>query len=224
MPEVLRALRDAPPLETVLQPYLESDRMPSFLNKLMFANLRLKGPGYMLAKVEFLIGSCGLEGRYPLFDRRIVDYSFAIPPRYKLFGTTEKFVLKLAVQDLLPEEIVDRPKSGMRMPMHHWLTGPLRDLAAGLLLDPICRSRGLFREDMLRAWLGGDGLLFRRHGQRLWLVMTLEAWLRSYVDNLEITPYRPSRRRMWGLFPIHLPGTRRGEQSPSATVHGNTSL
>lgn len=84
------------------------------------------------------------------------------------------------VRDLLPDTIVDRPKSGMRVPVQQWLTGPLRDLGHDLLLGPSARARGLFREDTVRSWMRGEGTLLPRQGGKLWLVLTLELWLRSF--------------------------------------------
>ncbi|NJN68362.1 MAG: asparagine synthase, partial [Chloroflexaceae bacterium] len=116
-------LRPAPPVERLVQPFLESPTMRSWLNRLMLTNVRTKGAHHILAKVESLTAACGLEGRSPLFDRTIVEYSFAIPPELKLAGTTEKWVLKRAVEDVLPAIIVFRPKSGMRVPIQSWLLG-----------------------------------------------------------------------------------------------------
>jgi asparagine synthase (glutamine-hydrolysing) len=177
--EALAALADAPEPERFVAPYLRPDRMTALLNQLLHANLRTKGAHHILTKVERLTSACGIEGRSPLFDRRVVDYAFAVPPRLKLAGTAEKWVLKQAVRDLLPSTIVDRPKSGMRVPVQQWLRGPLRELANDVLRTG---SRGLFRADTIRSWLRGEGSLYPRQGGKLWLVLTLELWLRSYVD------------------------------------------
>lgn len=54
--------------------------------------------------------------------------------------------MKQAVRDLLPPTILNRPKSGMLVPVQAWLRGPLRELADDLLFGPQTRARGLFRE------------------------------------------------------------------------------
>jgi len=177
--EALAELADAPGPERLVAPYLRPDRMTTLLNQLLHANLRTKGAHHILTKVERLTAACGVEGRSPLFDRRVVDHAFTVPPRLKLAGTAEKWVLKQAVRDLLPSTIVDRPKSGMRVPVQQWLQGPLRDLANDVFNSG---SRGLFRTDTIRSWLRGEGSLYPRQGGKLWLVLTLELWLRSYVD------------------------------------------
>lgn len=179
-PDVLAELADAPPVTDLLAPYLVQGRMTSLLNQLLHTNLRTKGAHHILTKVERITASQGLEGRAPLFDRAVVDHAFRVPPRLKLAGTSEKWILKEAVRDLLPPTIVDRPKSGMRVPVQQWLDGPLRELGHDLLLGRSARARGLFREDTIRSWLRREGTLLPRQGGKLWLVLTLELWLRSF--------------------------------------------
>ncbi|MFD7900249.1 asparagine synthetase B family protein [Streptomyces sp. NPDC059743] len=183
-PDTLDALATAPRPERFVTPYLRPEaregRMDHLLNQLLHCNLRTKGAHHILTKVERLTASQSLQGRAPLFDRRVVDHAFATPPRWKLNGAVEKWVLKEAVRDLLPGTVVDRPKSGMRVPVQQWLGGPLRELAGDLLLGREARARGLFRQDTVRAWMRGEGALLPRQGGKLWLVLTLELWLRAY--------------------------------------------
>jgi asparagine synthase (glutamine-hydrolysing) len=181
-PSALVALRGAPPLERLVQPYLSTPQMRSYLNRLLLTNVRTKGAHHILTKVERLTAACGIEGRAPLFSRAVIAYSFAIPPELKLRDTVEKWVLKQAVADLLPPQIIARPKSGMRVPVQHWLRGPLRDLAGDLLLGPRARARGLFRPELISAWMRGQGMLWPRQGIALWMLVTLELWLRAYLD------------------------------------------
>jgi asparagine synthase (glutamine-hydrolysing) len=179
-PAATAALRDAAPLEDLVEPYLRPGRMTALLNQLLHCNLRTKGAHHILTKVERLTAARGLCARAPLFDRAVVDYAFRVPPRLKLAGTTEKWLLKEAVRDLLPSTIVDRPKSGMRVPVQRWLRGPLHDLSHDLLLGDSARRRGLFQPATIRTWLRGDGALLPRQGAKIWQLLTLELWLRSY--------------------------------------------
>jgi asparagine synthase (glutamine-hydrolysing) len=175
--DALAQLDTAPPPERFVTPYLDGP-MDSLLNRLLHCNLRTKGAHHILTKVERLTAARGLQGRAPLFAPAVVDHAFTVPPRLKLAGTAEKWVLKEAVRDLLPRTIVDRPKSGMRVPVQQWLTGPLRSLAHEVLLDR--HANALFDVRTVKSWLRGDGALLPRQGGKLWLVLTLELWLRAY--------------------------------------------
>lgn len=175
-PDALAALETAPGPDRFVAPYLGA--MTSLLNQLLYTNLRTKGAHHILTKVERLTASCGLEGRAPLFAPTVIDHAFAVPPRLKLRGAVEKWVLKEAVRDLLPATIVERPKSGMCVPVQQWLGGPLRTLTNDVFRD--AARRGLFNPATIRSWLRREGTLLPRHGGKLWLVLTLELWLRAY--------------------------------------------
>ena len=112
------------------------------------------------------------------FDRAVVELSLRIPARLKLKGTIEKYLLKEAVRDLLPAAIIERPKSGMLVPVEGWFRGPLLPAARERLLDglePYNLIRPEYLEQLLAGRLGG---LRPRHGAKIWLLVTLEAWLR----------------------------------------------
>jgi asparagine synthase (glutamine-hydrolysing) len=178
-PAVQAELRQAPPLEALLTPFLTNPAMPHYLNRLMHVNIRLKGADHILTKVANLTSANGLLGRSPLFDRRLVEASFAIPPAYKLAGADEKAVLKASVTDLLPEAILTRPKSGMLVPVQGWFRRELRRYARGLLLDRRARTRPYLNPAVVSEWLAYRGNLWPRHGVKLWLLLTLEIWLRA---------------------------------------------
>jgi asparagine synthase (glutamine-hydrolysing) len=177
-PDVLAALDGEPSPERAVSPYLDGP-MTSLLNRLLHCNLRTKGAHHILTKVERLTTACGLSGRAPLFAAPVVDHAFTVPPRLKLAGAAEKWILKEAVRDLLPHTIVDRPKSGMRVPVQQWLAGPLRSLTHDVLLSR--REDTLFNPATVRTWLRGDGVLLPRQGGKLWLVLTLQLWLDAYA-------------------------------------------
>ena len=174
------AVSEAEPQEDLLTPFLTNADMPHYLNRLMHINVRLKGADHILTKVNNLTTANDLLGRSPLFDRHIVDASFKIPPIYKLAGAEEKAVLKRAVADLLPAPILTRPKSGMLVPVQSWFRHDLRKFARGLLLDRKARTRDYINREVVREWLDYRGNLWPRHGVKLWLLLTLELWLRVH--------------------------------------------
>ena len=176
--DVRRRLADMPPPEAMLAPFLENQPMSTYLNRLMHINTQLKGSDQILTKVNNLTSYNGLLGRSPLFDRRVVEESFAIPAEHKLAGSDDKAVLKAAVADLLPKAILTRPKSGMMVPVRHWFRHELRGYATRMLLGRDARTREYVEADVIREWLKYEGGPWPRHGIKLWLLLTLEEWLR----------------------------------------------
>jgi asparagine synthase (glutamine-hydrolysing) len=168
-------------LERLVDAWLIDARWPSLLDKLMAINVAFKGAHHILPKVDHLSFGSGVRPRSPLFDRRVVELSFAIPASLKRRGAIEKHLLKEAVRDLLPAAIVERPKSGMMVPVEAWFRGPLRDFARERLLEGLAPWELIeprYLRDLLDARLGG---LRPRHGVKIWLLLTLEAWLRKVL-------------------------------------------
>jgi asparagine synthase (glutamine-hydrolysing) len=169
-------------LEAIVAPWLTDTRWPGFLDRLMALNVAWKGAGHILPKVEHLGLRVGVRARSPLFDRDVVALAFAIPPTLKRKGSIEKYLLKEAVRDLLPASVIERPKSGMLVPVEAWFSGPLLAFARERLLDglaPRAVVRRAYLERLLDARIGG---LRPRRGVKLWLLVTLESWLRQVFD------------------------------------------
>ena len=159
------------------------DTEVTFLNRLMLLNIKFKGADYILTKVNNLTQAAGLEARSPLFDPRIVELSMQIPSEYKLSGATEKAVLKSAVADLLPEIVLNRPKSGMIMSMQQWFRHLWYRQAKELLLNRNAAIAPYLNQNLIREWLNYRGEVFPRYGLKLWLMVTLEIWLQVNRKN-----------------------------------------
>ncbi|MGH7353651.1 MAG: asparagine synthetase B family protein [Candidatus Rokuibacteriota bacterium] len=184
LPEVRAALADDV-LEAPLTGHLENPKWSSFVTRLMALNVTFKGAHHILPKVDAISAGLGVLARSPLFDRAIVETAFAIPPQLKLRGSVEKYVLKQAVRDLLPPAILERPKSGMLVPVEAWFRGPLLKHARERLLDGLAAYR-LFDAKYLERLLAGRlGGLRPRRGAKIWLLVTLEAWLRTVLSDEE---------------------------------------
>ncbi|GAB3816818.1 asparagine synthase (glutamine-hydrolyzing) [Tessaracoccus terricola] len=74
-------------------------------------------PGYILASQgDRMLMANSVEGRFPFLDRDVVEFANALPARHKLFGLEEKFLLRHAFSDLVPDEIRNRAKQPYRAP------------------------------------------------------------------------------------------------------------
>lgn len=169
---------DLDAIPRLVSPWFEDARWPSLLNKLTAVNVAWKGAHHILPKVEHLSAIEGVLPRSPLFDRRLVELSFSIPPNLKRHGAVEKHLLKEAVADLLPRAILERPKSGMLVPVEGWFQKELLPFARERALDGLSRHRIFDAVWLERLLLGRlDGIRPRR-GAKIWLLVALESWLR----------------------------------------------
>jgi len=111
----------------------------------------------------------------------MVELSSEIPPEYKLEGAREKAVLKAAVADLLPLRILERPKSGMMVPVQFWFRELWRRPAEALLLSRRSHTRRFLNQDLVRDWINYREDVWGRYGVKLWLLASLELWLQSHI-------------------------------------------
>lgn len=146
---------------------------------------RLDAVGYLhddvLTKVDRASMAVGLEARVPLLDHRIVSFGLALPRDYKLHGRTGKWLLRQVLDDYVPPELTDRPKSGFAVPIAKWLRGPLRDWAEDLLSEKALGETGLLHAQPIRqAWAEHlSGRANRQYG--LWGILMLQAWQRHWL-------------------------------------------
>jgi asparagine synthase (glutamine-hydrolysing) len=170
-------------LEGILNPFFEQSPPVYFLDKLTAINIRLKGAHLILPKVERMIGAWGLTPLSPLFDRQLIELSFRMPTKMKLCRGMEKVVLKAAYRGVLPDAIIDRPKSGMRVPVHYWFRNELKRYARRLLSPRTIRQVGMFDPKRVKQLLDYDTQEGRgRYGLRLWMLLTFEIWRRIVVE------------------------------------------
>jgi asparagine synthase (glutamine-hydrolysing) len=169
------------PLERFQAEHYADRRWRSFVTRLQAMNLIFKGAHHILHKVDEVSFPSGVQARSPLFDRDVVQAAFTMAPTMRMRGAVEKYLLKRAVAELLPRSILERPKSGMLVPVEAWFRGPLHAHARERLLDGLPQWN-LFERDYLERLLAGKLPGVRpRHGAKIWLLVTLEAWLRMVV-------------------------------------------
>jgi asparagine synthase (glutamine-hydrolysing) len=192
-------------LSQLLNPYLSDDSavMQSFLNRLMWMNVRLKGADQILAKVRDIGNATGVQAHSPLFDKRIVQAGFEVPAALKLDGRREKAVLKDAVKGLLPDAVIERPKSGMMVPVQKWFRGPLKPWAEEVLLGKEACIAPYIRQEPLRQWLQYAPMTYPRHGVKIWLVLALELWFKTHGFDRHAWPQSERKQSIWtrALFP-----------------------
>jgi asparagine synthase (glutamine-hydrolysing) len=183
-PEVLEGIR----IGDIGYPRKLLDRTTRFstLSKVLYINFMTYLPEDLLVKTDRTTMAHGLEGRSPFLDHRLAEYAAALPDRYKLRRGTTKYVLKAAFADLLPAEILHRGKRGFGVPLGAWFRGELRDYVQDLLMSPSALSREYlepaFVARTVREHVEGN----RDHGNRLWLLLTFEVWLRMMRDQAHL--------------------------------------
>jgi asparagine synthase (glutamine-hydrolysing) len=148
------------------------------LDRLLDLNLRTYLLDDLLVKADRMSMAHGLELRSPFLDVELLDLASHLPPRLKARGLTLKRVLKAAVADIVPNEILHRPKRGFGVPLDRWFREDLRAYVGSTLGAPDARVKEhLVGAEMDRLIAEHDARI-RNHGDALWTLLSLEVFLR----------------------------------------------
>jgi asparagine synthase (glutamine-hydrolysing) len=158
------------------------------LDQLLYLDSKTYLPGDILTKVDRMSMAVSLEARAPLLDHKLIDYVTRIPGALKLAGLETKHLLKRAVADLVPAQILHRPKQGFGVPIQEWINQQLRERIRDTLTDTRTRQRGYVDSKYLDVLLGEHERGRRDHSMGLWALLMLELWHRQFMDKPRALP------------------------------------
>jgi len=136
----------------------------------------------LLMKQDQMSMAASIESRVPFLDHRLVEFAARLPADRKLSGFSTKRILREAVADVLPREILERPKMGFPVPFGSWVRSGWGDVVRDVLLDRRSRERGIIAPDAV------EGLLAPASGSppskfdAIWSLLNLELWYRTFID------------------------------------------
>ena len=138
--------------------------------------------GDLLPKIDIATMAHSLEARSPFLDHVLMEFAASLPASLKLRGTDGKRILRRALRDTLPDEILDRPKMGFGVPLDSWFRNELRDLPAERLLDPSSLGRGYLNGDEVERLIAEHHAGAADHSFRIWALLQLDSWHREVAD------------------------------------------
>ncbi len=152
------------------------------VNRLMTVDLMTQLPDDLLMLTDKMTMATSLECRVPLLDERLVDLALAMPSKLKVRGRNLKYVLKKALGDILPHDILYRSKRGFGAPMGAWLKNELATMLEVVLSRESVERRGLFRWEAVAATIAEHRAAKADHTDNLLALLNLEIWSRMYLD------------------------------------------
>jgi asparagine synthase (glutamine-hydrolysing) len=137
----------------------------------------------MLGKLDLLSARLGLESRCPYTEPAYAHFVYNIPARFKQRNGVVKHFFKKALDGLLPESIIYRPKQGFRTPVVELFKGPLADWGERALLDGGLTRTGVLRRDTLSELLREHRMNPQAdHSNRLWTALVLNLWHQRWIE------------------------------------------
>ena len=114
----------------------------SFIERMIYLELKHRLPELLLMRVDKMAMAKSVETRVPYLDQKLVEFALGIPTNLKYKNGTTKYILKEALGDLLPPDVVRRPKEGFVMPLNKWMTKKMLPFIKETLSPPIFRKLG----------------------------------------------------------------------------------
>jgi asparagine synthase (glutamine-hydrolysing) len=150
------------------------------VTRMQYIDLNLWMPGDILMKADKMTMANSLELRVPFLDRELFELVRTIPAEYRIAGGTTKYVFRKAMEGIVPEFILNRPKLGFPVPMREWLKGE-----RGLQVLEEIRTREMssyFKKDALETLMtrhrSGEG----DYSRKLWTIYMFALWHKTYVS------------------------------------------
>jgi asparagine synthase (glutamine-hydrolysing) len=152
----------------------------SLLDQLLAADLKTY-LHELLMKQDQMSMAASIESRVPFLDHRLVEFAAALPESMKLRGLTTKYILRKAMSDRLPKEILTRRKMGFPVPVGSWLRNRFSHVVDEYVLSPRALERGIFEPGFVRELVTRHNA-GENHAERLWALINFEIWQRRFFD------------------------------------------
>jgi asparagine synthase (glutamine-hydrolysing) len=152
------------------------------LGRMMRVDLLTQLPDDLLMLTDRMTMATSLECRVPFLDNTVIDLSLRMPSQLKVRGRQLKYILKRALGDLLPAEILDRGKRGFGAPVGAWFKHELAPLVREVLSRESVERRGTFRWDAVQRIIDLHQTNREDYTDHLLALTNLELWSRVYMD------------------------------------------
>jgi asparagine synthase (glutamine-hydrolysing) len=151
------------------------------LTRMIYNEFKLRLPELLLMRVDKITMSTSLEARVPYLDRDLVEFTMDIPEGWKTKNGESKYLLKKAVEDLIPKDIIYRKKMGFGAPMKEWLRSDFGKAAETAILGSELMKRGYFNVDYVRSLITDHRKGRRDTSLYIWTLFNLTAWYDYWV-------------------------------------------
>ena len=151
------------------------------LSRIMQIDASIFLPDDLMIKNDRMSMAHSLEARVPMTDTDLIRFMAQVPPSVKMPGLRKKNIMRRAMQEILPVEILNKKKVGLEMPYSRWFKNELKDLLARYLGPTNIAERGLFKPQSVQAVVDEHLTGRRDNGRALWGLLNYMVWLDLYI-------------------------------------------
>jgi asparagine synthase (glutamine-hydrolysing) len=169
-----------------VRPHLEriAAEKPSsdFLERLIYCELKLRLAELLLMRVDKITMATSVETRVPFLDHKLVEFAMSIPRSMKVRDGQNKWVLKKALEGMVPDDLLYRPKQGFALPINEWCIVGMAPFVERTLFSSPLRKREFFDYDVVReiweAHRSGRG----DYSFNIWSLLNLSLWYEHWIE------------------------------------------
>ena len=163
--------------------HIEDQRPGSdFLSQMTYLELKLRLPELLLMRVDKITMATSVEARVPFLDHHLVEYALALPRELKVEGKSGKHILKRALEEILPKDLLYSPKRGFGAPVREWFRNGLGEWFDSHLMNSTMRRRDFFDYKFIARLLDEHRSGKREWGFHLWALLNLSLWYERWID------------------------------------------
>jgi len=165
-----------------LSPYYRYTASDDLQTRMQYLDVKTWLVDDLLIKADRMSMAASLELRVPFLDHRFLEFSANMPSKYRFKGYENKYILKKAMEDFLPDEILYRKKQGFPTPLSIMFKGELYDYVSNIIDSDTAHNRGYFEPSQIKLLLEEHKTEKRDNHRVLWQLLVLELWHREYID------------------------------------------
>jgi len=150
------------------------------VNQMLYVDTKTWLVDDLLIKADKMTMANSIELRVPMLDHKFLEFSASLPGNYKVRHFTTKYIAKKTLRSRVPQEILDRKKTGFPVPYESWLRTDLRDWMRDLLFEPKTLARGYFNKKCIEKLISED-FQGNGHSKEIFSLAVLELWHRVFL-------------------------------------------
>lgn len=163
--------------------YFEHVETSDFLNQMLYLDVKTFMASLNLTYNDKMSMASSVEVRVPFLDWQLAEWvSWNVPPSMKMRQGTSKFILREAMRNVLPAEVLQQRKAGFGAPVDYWLTYDLQEMVRDLLSEQRISQRGFFQPNAINKILSEQRSGKNDWSLQIWALLTLELWYQAFID------------------------------------------
>ena len=160
---------------------------PGSLNRALYCDIKAYLPEDILAVTDRMSMQHALEVRVPFLDHKFMEFCATIPAEMKLKWFSKKHLMKKAVRDIVPREVISHRKQGFVGPMTTWLKNDLKPFVYDSLSEANLRKHGILNcrtvQRILDEHFSGQEI----HDTLIWSMVVFQSWYDIYIDRQKVS-------------------------------------